>query len=179
MEKDDLLKWHCQIKKTLSQLKQNNSKCRPWGPVADDVQHSIWTGYDLRWYFPHMHAHIHTHRHIHTARYTRWQNHTCKTAAHTDTNNHPSAQIGPHKKIKKKRLQRSFYCQLFTPWLQKLLHHAWNEVMQRSKRSSHIPLYNACVCGSYPHYDLICKVIPLFDALTGCAVMCSIRELSF
>lgn len=89
-------------KKTLSLLKQNNSKRRPPGPAADDrfdVQLSDfgWAGFKVIFSTHLLYASPHN-----TPRYTqRWHIHTCTTEAHTATNNHPSAQIGSHKKKKK------------------------------------------------------------------------------
>lgn len=157
VEKDDLLKWQRQIKRLC--LCSNKITAN----VVPEVQWLI-IGLqlsDFNW-FKVIFCTLDT------------LNDTCTDAQQKGIQTQTTAQIVSHKK---KRLQRSSLLSAIHSQLWKKaenLHHAWNEVMQRSKRSSHIPLHNACVCSAHQHYELIS--ILHFDTLTDCAIMFAIRE---
>lgn len=46
-----------------------------------------------------------------------------------------------------------------------------NEVRLKSRRSSHIPLHDACACSAHQRYDLIYITMLHFDTLAACAIM--------
>lgn len=110
-----------QDKKTVFLLKQHKSKCHIQGPVANDMFDAELSDFVWVWFKAIFSTHlpprykITAYRHNHPCIYSR--------LAHTI-----------------KRLQRSFYCQKFTPWSKttKNLHRTWNYMVQKSIRSSHI-----------------------------------------